>query len=338
MKRLWPVFCAPKVRSWVLDHVHGGTVERLMIATNAPWSTLRSSWSADCPRMGWRLRSSVTAPTSGQLPDCPAIRDADISLRITGRTATVNVGRGVVELASGRKLTFSNGVFEIPDTDPEAPPARARFRIDGPVQAAAELLALERLRDHSGLPIDPATSRGNFTGQVTVGLPITRDPPPGATSYTINVDVAEFRRRQIVMGQKVEAAQLKVAATNQGYQIRGDVGSTARRLRSTIASRARPTPKCASTTLDEAARTRSGLISTAPAAVRFRSSSPAASPAKRCRFTVDADLTQARIDNLMPGWVKPAGKPTAPPSRWSTAAHALRGSGDRRLGRECARQ
>ena len=26
-------------------------------------------------------------------------------------------------------------------------------------------------------------------------------------------------------------------------------------------------------------------------------------------LTVDADLTQAKIDNLMPGWVKPPGKP-----------------------------
>src|SRR5262245_27344107 len=36
LKRLWPVFVAPKVRDWVLQHVISGTVERLDIATNAP--------------------------------------------------------------------------------------------------------------------------------------------------------------------------------------------------------------------------------------------------------------------------------------------------------------
>ena len=27
------------------------------------------------------------------------------------------------------------------------------------------------------------------------------------------------------------------------------------------------------------------------------------------RFNIDADLTPVKIDNLLPGWVKPAGKP-----------------------------
>ena len=43
MKSIWPFFGAPKVRAWVEEHVAGGTIERLMIATNAPMSTLKSS-------------------------------------------------------------------------------------------------------------------------------------------------------------------------------------------------------------------------------------------------------------------------------------------------------
>src|SRR5262249_30187706 len=42
MKRIWPVVAAPKVRAWVEEHVFGGTVERLDISTNAPWSTLKA--------------------------------------------------------------------------------------------------------------------------------------------------------------------------------------------------------------------------------------------------------------------------------------------------------
>ena len=43
MKSIWPFFGAPKVRAWVEEHVVGGTIERLMIATNAPMSTLKAS-------------------------------------------------------------------------------------------------------------------------------------------------------------------------------------------------------------------------------------------------------------------------------------------------------
>ena len=138
-------------------------------------------------------------------------------MRISGRTATVNVGRGNVELSPGRKLSITNGVFEVPDTFPKAPPAKVRFRLDGSVPAAAELLALERLRDYSGAPIDPSTSRGTLTAQVTLGLPLKEDLAPGSSNYTINMDVANFAAERMVMGQKVEAALLKVSANNQGY-------------------------------------------------------------------------------------------------------------------------
>ena len=43
MKRLWPSLLSPKVRDWVEHHILSGTVDRIVIATNAPVSTLRSS-------------------------------------------------------------------------------------------------------------------------------------------------------------------------------------------------------------------------------------------------------------------------------------------------------
>jgi hypothetical protein len=214
-------------------------------------------------------------------------------------------------MSGGRKLTISNGVFEIPDTHPKAPPARVRFRVDGPVQAAAELLSLERLRDHAGLPIDPATSKGNFSGQVMLGLPIMKDPPKGATSYAMTFDIAGFGADKMMMGQKVEAQSLKVAATNQGYQIRGDV-----RINGTPAAldfrKNTDSPDAdirIQATLDEAARARFGF-DTGPALsgpVPVKIAGKYASD-KELRLSVEADLTQAKIDNLMPGWVKPAGK------------------------------
>ena len=49
------------------------------------------------------------------------------------------------------------------------------------------------------------------------------DLTPGSSLYTINMDVANFAAERMVMGQKVEAALLKVSANNLGHWIRGDV-------------------------------------------------------------------------------------------------------------------
>jgi len=40
------------------------------------------------------------------------------------------------------------------------------------VAAAAELLAWTRLKDAAGIPIDPATSRGNVLATVNLALPL----------------------------------------------------------------------------------------------------------------------------------------------------------------------
>lgn len=309
-KRIWPIFIAPKLRAWVLEHIHDGSIERLTIACSALLTTLKEG-GRPIPDSGLLVEVTVSNAVIQPVDTLPAIREADMTTRISGRTATVNVGRGTVELASGRKLTLTNGTFEVPDTFPKSPPAQVRFRVDGPVQAVAELLALDTLRDVSGAPIDPASSRGTVSGQVALSLPITKDPPEGSTNYTVNLDIANFSADRMMMGHKLDAQLLRVTANNQGYQIKGDAkinGVPAlldyRRSRGDSDTEVR-----IQSTLDEAARARLGfdtsgaIMGPVPVKLAGRITDD-----KEARFAVEADLTQAKVDNLLPGWSKAMGK------------------------------
>jgi Protein of unknown function len=311
MKKLWPVFAAPKVRAWVEQHVLKGNVEQLVIATNAPLSTLKSS-GPPIPDDGLTVEINGHGAEIRPVEGLPSIRDADVSVRISGRTATVNVVRGNVDVSPGRKLSITNGVFEVPDTFPKAPPAKVRFRLDGAVPAAAELLGLERLRDYSGTPLDPASSRGTLTAQVTLAMPLKADLAPGSSSYTIAMDVTNFSAERVVMNQKVEAATLKVNANNQGHWIRGDVKISGvpanldyRKPRDAAEAEVRIVA-----TLDDNARSKLGFnlagYLTGPVPVKLSGRVPAAN-SDSSRLTVEADLTQARVDNLLPGWIKGQG-------------------------------
>jgi Protein of unknown function len=312
MKKLWPFFLNPKVRNWVYEHVESGTVERMSIATNAPMSTLRTT-GPPIPEDGLSIDLVSNGVVIHPVTGLPAIRDADLTLRVAARKATVSLGRGSVEVSPGRKFAMTGGVFEVPDTFPKAPPAKVRFRMDGPVQAAAELLSLERLRDFSGSPLDPATSRGTIAAQVSVGLVIRDDLPPGSSTYAIGMDVTNFAAEHLVMNQKVEAQTLHVAANNQGYWIKGDaklngipVALDYRKPRGDGDAEIR-----LQGTLDDAARGKLGFDLAGyvggpmPVKVNGRIS---AFEGGESRFAVDADLTPTRIDNLLPGWTKPTGK------------------------------
>jgi hypothetical protein len=312
MKRLWPSMVAPKVREWVHQHILGGTVDRLQIATNAPIETMKPS-GPPTPDDGLSIEITGHGAEIRPVEGLPSIRDADMSVRISGRSVSVNVGRGSVELSPGRKLAITNGVFEVPDTYVDAPPARVHFRLDGSVPAAAELLSLDRLREFSGAPIDPATSRGTLSAQVAMNMPLRPDLPPGSAQYAINMDIANFGAEKLVMGQKVEAVNLKVSANNLGYYIRGDVklnGVPAtldyRKPRGDADAEVR-----VQATLDDNARKKLGFdvasYISGPVPVKLTGKVPVNEG--ESRYAVEADLTQARIERLLPGWIKPAGRP-----------------------------
>jgi hypothetical protein len=310
-KRLWPSFISPKVRDWVVEHIVSGNVERLDIATNATIAQMQPS-GPPMPEDGLSVEIVGTSTTLRPVTGLPSIRDADMTLRLNGRTAKITLGKGIVEVSPGRRLNISNGLFEVPNTRMKMPPARVSFRVDGPVPAAAELLALDRLREYSGAPFDPAGTKGTAVGQVTLGMPLRPDLPPGSTDYDITVDLSNFSADKMLFGQKVEAQTLRVSATNQLYEIKGDVkvsGAPAqieyRKLKGETEAEVK-----LQATLDEASRARFGLdVGPALAGpMPIRLIGRVGQDDRDGRFSVEADLTNTRVENLLPGWVKAPGR------------------------------
>jgi hypothetical protein len=312
LKRLWPAFTAVHLREWVESHMSGGIVERVVVAGNAPLANFKTNGS---PMLDEGL--SVDIETSGTtlrpLDTLPAIRDADLTAHVTGGFANVSLGRGTVEVTPGRKLNIASGVFEIPNTHLSPSPARTRFRIDGAVPAAAALLASDGLRDNVGIVLDPASSRGTVAAQVTLNLLVGSDVPKNSATYTVTADLTNFAADKLLMGQKVEATALRVTASADGYQITGDV-----KINGTPATIDLSKKKGVADAdlrfqamIDEVARRRLGIdlggtvTGTIPVKVATRTGGGEEDPP----MIVDADLTPAKIDNLLPGWVKAAGKP-----------------------------
>ncbi len=307
-RQMWPPFVTPAVRTWIIERTSGGLIEQGEIATNAPISTLRSG-GPPVPDDGLSIAIQTTGATVRPFDNLPEIRDADLVTRVKGRTTTVTLGRGVVQMPSGRKLTVANGVFEVPDTSVKNPPAKVRTRVEGPVAAAAELLGMDRLKDAAGIPIDPATSRGNVLATVTLALPLAGEVKSSTLSYSVAADIVNFSADRFVMSQKVEAQTLRATANNQGYQVKGDM-----RIGGTPASvelrrgAGEPDAEVRMTgTLDDGARARfgfdvSGAI-TGPVPVKV-GGRVALSGDGDSRLSIEADFTQAKFDNLMSGWSK----------------------------------
>jgi hypothetical protein len=312
-KQMWPPFITPAVRTWIIERASGGSIEQGEIATNAPISTLRSG-GPPVPDDGLSIQIQTTGATVRPFDNLPEIRDADLVTRVKGRTTTVTLGRGVVQMPSGRKLTVANGVFEVSDTSVKNPPAKVRARVEGPVAAAAELLNMDRLKDAAGVPMDPATSRGNVLATVNLALPLNQEVKASTLGYSIAADIVNFSADRFMMSQKVEAQTLRASANNQGYQIKGDMRiggapATVELRRST----GEPDAEVRMTgTLDDAARGRFGLDAqgaiAGPVPIKVGGRVALGGDADS-RLSIEADFTQAKFDNVISGWSKAQNRP-----------------------------
>ena len=310
LKRMWPILVVPEVREWMTERIERGTVQRLDIAVNAPLHTLARG-GPPIPDEGLSVNFLVNNVTVQPVDNLPPVRDAEMRGKISGRTARVSVGQGNVDTPAGRRMNITDFVFEVPDLAPKPAPARVRFRLDGPVPAAAEILQSDRLSDFTGTVIDPNSSRGTVAAAVTMTMPLKNALTKVDTIYAINIDLGALAIDRLAMNQKLEANTLKVAADNQGYRLKGDVkiGGLPAVLDYRKAAGGDADVRLTAA-LDDASRARLGvdLGSSVSGTIPIKLIGKIAGGDRESRFGVEADLTAARIDNPLPGWTKLAGK------------------------------
>jgi hypothetical protein len=308
LKRMWPILIVPEVREWVIERIDRGSLQRIEVGVNSPVRNL-SRRGPPIPDDGLSVNILASGVTLHPVDELPSVRDADLKAHVTGRTATVTIGQAASDTPAGRKLNISDFVFEVPDMAPKPAPARVKFRIDGPVPAAAEILASDRLSDFAGTLIDPNSSKGTVSAVVTLGLPIKRELTKADTTYTVTADLNGFAADKLVMNKRLEANALKVVANNAGYQVKGDVKIDGQPASLDYRKPADGEADVKLTaTLDDNSRARLGLDlgSAVSGAVPIKLTGKVGG--SDSRMGIEADLTALKLDNILPGWVKLPGK------------------------------
>ncbi|ABD07703.1 conserved hypothetical protein [Rhodopseudomonas palustris HaA2] len=312
LKRMWPILVVPEVREWVYERIDKGSIQSIDIAVNSPVKNL-SRRGPPIPDEGLLVNIIGTGATIHPVDGMPWVRDADMRVRVTGRTAAVAIAQAGADTPSGRKIALSDILFEVPDMAPKPSPSRIKFKLDAPVPAVAEVLSSGRLSDVSDVPMDPNTSKGAVSAQVMLGMPIQRELTKADTTYSINADVTGFSADKLVMGQKLEANTLKVNANNQGYQVKGDVKINGQPATLDYRKPAQGEADVRlQSTLDDASRAKLGLDlgSAVSGAVPVKLVGKIGDSDHETKFGIDADLTALKLDNILPGWTKPSGKTT----------------------------
>src|SRR5205814_8127911 len=91
LKRMWPILIVPEVREWVIERIEKGQLQRIDVAVNSPVRNL-SRKGPPIPDEGLSVNIVANGVTVRPVDQMPAVRDADLKAKVTGRTVLVTIG------------------------------------------------------------------------------------------------------------------------------------------------------------------------------------------------------------------------------------------------------
>ena len=233
----------------------------------------------------------------------------DASGVITGHDFAASAKSGVIELSPSRRIQVADISYLVPDTTP-APivPARASARLQGGVDALADLLNRDALKRYAGFSVDPATVKGQFEGNLALDLKLGKTVRPEDNQFRAEGTLTNFRVDKFLASERLEQASLSVLAERGNLKIAGqgqmygvpvaiDVTKGAADEGSVVLS----------LSFDNAARAKLGLPGAAmlngPMGVRIKA------PLSKSSAEIEVDLTHVAIESPQTGTLKAAGKP-----------------------------
>lgn len=320
----WPTFIVPGIRDYILGSVKSGNVDRFSYAINLTRQQFTDGMKG-LPLPDDAVLMEIDANDVAFLPQpgLPVFRHLESKSRVTGRTLTVNVSKGQIPFPGGRTISLGETTFRIDDLNADPPQPRIVSRSKGSVDAFGELLKAELLKPYYTLPFEPSQVKGAMEAHVTLGFPLIENPPADKVSVTATGTIANLTIERVIGRDKLENGQFTFTQDKSGMVVKGDarIGG----MPSTLELRhptGVPYPEVNLTgTIDEAARARRGF--------KFGNqlTGPVGVKAVAREFggpkqvtNVEIDLTRAGINGVIPGWVKPAGRPGKATFRLSTGA------------------
>lgn len=322
LPRLWPIFCVPRAKAWLEDHIKGGTVEDAKLSIAIPSDTLVAVNGKTPPLPDNTLSGELTL-TNGTvevLDTLPPLRAMKARAVFGGRHLSVALESGEADVGDAGTLDVTDGSYAIANFALVPPLQTIEFNVSGPSRAIASLMGRPPLSDAiKGLDLNPNDVTGDADLKVKLDLPMVDHPANTDIHYAITGSIENMSIAKI-SGGELENGDMKLVI-EPGLLLmtgKGVFDGLPANIDLRKASD-RDMQVAMTVTLDDATRKKKGIdfgdALTGPITADIRQASDTEDP----HFDIDVDLTAARIKDLLPGWQKAAGKSAKVSFSWDPA-------------------
>ena len=310
--RLWPNAVVPKVRAYLVANLRGGSADLIDVAVALSGADLANAvGDGPIPDSAVKVAFAVSGAELKIADGLPPVSALAASGLATGTKAEVRAPSARVQMPEGRVLDVLDGTFDVPDVWSKEAPAAIALRLEGGADALGALLNSPLLQGVSGVDLDPAGIKGRAALRVGLNLPLKKVPRMDDLPLRISGRIGDLSIEKAFGKERLDGANLDLRYANGSVAMKGEG-----RLWGVPASIEVRQPKAVageafvSFVLDDAARARKGISFgqqlTGPVPVKV---ALPLGPNAKAGAKVEVDLTRAVIDNLVPGWVKPTGRP-----------------------------
>jgi hypothetical protein len=313
--RLWPEHIAPPARTYLVDQLRRGRVDSVDIRVKMSGTVLAAATRGDpAPDDSVHIDFHVSDAAIDVAADAPPVTKGNVVGVITGRSTTVRNVTAEVHGPDGRGLTVTDGSFVIPQITPDRVVAQIGMRLSGGADGMASVLQAKLFKSVVTVDLDPATIRGNADLRVDFPLDLKHIPDLPDLPVTLTGTLADLSVDKVMGKDRLEAGRFTLSYDRGAFALKGDgrVAGAPVTVELRQPRAGQPGEAIVNLALDDAVRARKGLPS-APqltGTIPVRAVIPVGRPGPgKPPIKVEADLARAGIDGLVPGLVKPAGKP-----------------------------
>jgi hypothetical protein len=309
--RIWPEAVAPPVRRFLVSNLKAGMLDSIDLKVAMTGADIEKAVTGGpTPDESLKINFAISDGVLQVADGLPPISGLNVTGLVTGRKVAVRAPTGLVQMAGNHSLDASDGAFILDDFWDDKASARIDFRLTGGADGLGALLLEPSIKEIAGFNIDPATMKGKTDLRVGIGLAVHNIPAFTDLPLKVSGTVNDFGVDKFFGKDRLEGANLTIAYDRGDLAVKGDGKLAGSSAAIDLQKNRQGGQASVAFSLDEAARSRRGLSfgSQLTGTIGLKASLPLGASAPS-NIVVEADLAKAGVDQLIPGWVKPAGRP-----------------------------
>lgn len=306
--RIWPVWVAPNVRRWLVEHVSAGHLARLQLRSKLQGESLANAFRRlPIADDALHVEYEMTGVTLRPVVDAAPFLGVHAKGLSTGRKAEIVIVEGAVQTGSPGKVEIRNAALSIADTAQRPAIMAMKLPIKGDLKTLMAYLSSGSLKAVIAPPGDVEVSGGTIEGEARITLPIARQVAAKDVRIDLQANLKQVSIEKAFRGERLEGGQFELTARNDQATLKGEgnVGGVSNKIELRIAA-GKPSTATVRSTMDDAQLARRG-IDVRPLMAGTFGVSVTTAFGDNAPIEIELDLAKARIETPLAALGKKAG-------------------------------